>query len=91
METIYEEPGEYNGEETSKWWSLLRNKLDQPTFSVKDNCIVLYALLGTVFLSFSAINENLLDIFVYMAKNTESIATAYVVNVCVRIIYRHEY
>lgn len=78
METIYEEPNEQVAGFTSTWWSTLRRRLQQSTLSVKDNCILLYILLGSVLLSFSTVSDNLLDIFYHLAKASEPTAAAYV-------------
>ena len=78
METIYEEPNEQAVDSTLTWWPTLRRRLQQSTLSIKDNCMILYILLGSVSLSFSVISDNLLDIFYHLAKANEPTAAAYV-------------
>ena len=78
METIYEDPNEQVVDSTSTWWSTLWRRLQQSTLSIKDNCMILYILLGSVSLSFSVISDNLLDIFYHLAKANEPTAAAYV-------------
>ena len=91
METIYEDPNEQVVGPTSTWWSILWRRLQQSTLSVKDNCIILYILLGSVLLSFSTISDNLLDIFYHLAKTNEPTAAAYVLLEELWVTYRHGY
>ena len=78
METIFEEPGEEANSSACNWLSHLRQRYKRSTYCLQD-CIYLSicVLVSTVF-SYSVISSNLLDVFFYFSKESESVASAYV-------------